>query len=173
MRGSAKDGPTERTTRHPGLVSLLCLADISERRMDVGHVKRIGRCDRTDGDAVAARDDQGIAIELERLHRERKKREQPTKAAVHEGRACRTIDRRRSGSAMREHGRQTRRIPREREEIRLGKYLAEDFGDALAAPHGRKPVVDDRHRLGHSCRRTLPRSAVRARVSRFAWTDGA
>ncbi len=87
VRGrAAKQGAPDVSSGNARLVRALGFVRITERRVDVGDVQRRGGSERADGDAVAARDDQRVAVELEGLDGKREKRQQRAKTPAHEGR---------------------------------------------------------------------------------------
>src|SRR5260221_943560 len=124
--------------------------------MDIRDVQRRWRRDRAQGHAVAARDHQRVAIQLEGLDSEREERQERQEATAYKGGARQTMDSRRGRLSSCQRRRQSGRIPRKRKEVCLRKYLIKRLDDALAAAHRRKPVVYNRHRLRHIGGSTLP-----------------
>jgi len=113
--------------------------DIPHRRKAIAQMKRARGYTHAFGDAVAHRQDEVVAREIEPADRGRKRRQV---VAVPRGRPRQALDERRDDAAALDRGCDGAGNVQEREERRVGKELAEDFEAALAASHSGQPVVD-------------------------------
>ena len=111
--------------------------------MHIGDVEgRRGR-ERARGHAMAAGDDQAVAIEPERFDGQREQRQKGAKTAFDEWGARQPVDERDGHLAARQRWRDRLGIVTEGKHISARKNGAQRFQDVFTAPHRNKPVVND------------------------------
>src|SRR5213076_3272064 len=138
------DGRGEEPRGEPGARAEVVVGEVpyvAHRREAVAEVERARRRADALGDAVAQREDEIVAGEVEAPYRRGEQREI---AAILRGGGREPLDERGHDAAALDHGRDTSGDVDQREERRVGEQLADDLETPLAPTHARQPVVDER-----------------------------
>ncbi len=138
-RAARSAPPRER--RHPPDVGVLEGPRVAHRREAVDHVRGAGGRTRPDRDAVARRQDEVVAPEVEAAHREGEQREVLAEAAR---RARQPLDERRPDRARLDGRGDAAGDVDQCEDVGCGKETDQALQDALPAPHAGQPVMDQR-----------------------------
>ena len=140
-RGEGDPERPARERRHPPDVGALERPRVAHRREAVDHVRRAGGRPGPDRDAVARRQDEIVAPEVEAAHRER---EQGQVLAESARRAGQPLDEGRPDGPRLDGRRDAAGDVDEREDVRRGKEADQGLEDALPSPHAGQPVMDQR-----------------------------